>query len=87
MFMEETFSVSKADDDTFIINIRVKKKKTKESKNEICCGSQFNEKILTAKDVDEVKSIMDKMLPDMKPGAMEEDEFNKAFKEAVEEGK
>lgn len=83
MYTEETVSISKADDGGYVISVRVKKKKKKESKDEICCGSSYDNKTLLAKDLDEVTEILGKILPDMTPGGMEEDEFNKAFKEAV----
>lgn len=87
MYTEEVLSMSKSDDGGYIIHVRVKKKKSKESKAEICCGPRTDDKTLLAKDVDEVKEMLDKILPDMKPGGMEEDEFNDAFKDAIKEDK
>jgi hypothetical protein len=85
-FREDIITISKADDGGYIVDVRVKMKKKRESKDEICCaGGRFETKTMVAKDVDEVKTFMDKLLPDMKPGGMEEDEFNKAFKEFVKE--
>ena len=86
MYTEETVSISKADDGGYIISVRVKKKKKKESKGDICCGSNYDNKTLLAKDLDEVNETLGKILPDMTPGGMEEDEFGKAFKEAIKEG-
>lgn len=86
MYTEEVVSISKADDGGYIIHVRVKKKKTKESKGEIShCGPRTEDKTLLAKDLDEVNETLGKILPNMKPGGMEEDEFAKAFKEAVKE--
>ena len=84
--MEEMVTISRADDGGFIVGIRVKKKKKKEDKDEVCCGSSHDHKTLLAKDLDEVNETLGKILPGMKAGGMEEDEFNKAFKEAVKEG-
>ena len=83
MYSEEIVTISKADDGGFIIGVRVKKKKEKESKGEICCDSSWNHKTLLAEDLDAVNEKLGKILPDLKAGGMEEDEFNKAFKEAV----
>lgn len=85
MYTEEMVTISRADDGGFIVGIRVKKKKKKDSKDEVCCGSH-DHKILLAKDLEEVNETLGKILPGMKAGGMEEDEFNKAFKEAVKEG-
>lgn len=85
MYTEEIVSISRADDGGYVIGVRVKKKKKKESKGEICCGSDWDSKTLLAKDLDEVNETLGKILPNMKPGGMEEDEFNKAFKEAIKE--
>ncbi len=85
MYHEETVTISKADDGGYIIGVRVKKKKKKESKDEICCGPGREEKILLAKDLDEVNEHLGKILPKMKRGGMEEDEFAEAFKEAAKE--
>ena len=85
MYTEEVVSISKADDGGYIIHVKVKKKKTKDSKNEICCGPSREDKTLLAKDLDEVNEILAKVLPGIKSGGMEEDEFAKAFKEKVED--
>lgn len=87
MYSEEVFSVSKTDDGGYVVHVRVKKKKSKESKGEICCGPRYDDKTLIAKDLDEFKAIADKVLPEIKPGGMEEDEFNEAFAEAIKEDK
>jgi hypothetical protein len=83
MYTEEVMSVSRTDDGGFVVGIRVKAKKKREDKCEV--GLPREHKTLIAKDVDEVKSILDKVLPDLKEGMMEEDEFAKAFKDAVKE--
>ncbi|MCK5610043.1 hypothetical protein KAR91_49675 [Candidatus Pacearchaeota archaeon] len=85
MYTEEIVSISRADDGGYVIGVRVKKKKKKVNKGEICCGSDWDSKTLLAKDLDEVNETLGKILPNMKPGGMEEDEFNKAFKEAIKE--
>lgn len=84
MYTDEVLSISKADNGGFILSVRVRRKKTKESKGELCCGP-MNTRNLVASDIEEVKNILDEVLPNIKEGGMEEDEFNKAFKEAVEE--
>ncbi|MCK5235813.1 MAG: hypothetical protein KAR06_02415 [Deltaproteobacteria bacterium] len=87
-FMEEAVTISAADDGGFIVVVRVKReKKKKDDETDLCCGPRMDEKTLVAKDVGEVKELMDKLLPDMKPGGMEEDEFAKAFKEVKEDEK
>ncbi len=85
MYSEEIVTISKADDGGFIIGVRVKKKKKKESNGEICCGSNWDHKTLLAEDLDAVNEKLGKILPDLKAGGMEEDEFDKAFKEAAKE--
>ena len=85
MYSEEIVTISKADDGGFIIGVRVKKKKKKESKGEICCGPSWDHKTLLAEDLDAVNEKLGKILPDLKAGGMEEDEFAKAFKTAGEE--
>lgn len=83
--MEEAVTITAADDGGFIVTVRVKRKKKKDDKGEIHCETRMDEKRLLAKDTDEVKTLLDKILPDMKPGGMEEDDFAKAFKEAKED--
>ena len=86
MYNEESVEISKADDGGYIIKVRVKVKKNKDSNSEQpICHSGSEHKTLIAKDIKEVKEILDKVLPDMTPGGMEEDEFKEAFKEAVKE--
>jgi hypothetical protein len=85
MYTEEVVSISKADDGGYIIHVRVKRKKTKEDKGEVLCGSRTDDKTLLAKDLDDVNETLGKILPKMKTGGMEEDEFNEAFKEAAKE--
>lgn len=85
MYNEEAIEISKADDGGYIIKVRVKIKKDKDSKSEIACCSSSDHKTLIAKDIKEVKEILDKVLPDMTPGGMTEDEFGEAFNEAVKE--
>lgn len=86
MYTEDNVVITKTDDGGYILAIRVKRKKDKESKSDLCCGDYGrSEKLLVAKDIKEVKTILDKALPEMKAGGMEEDEFNEAFKEATEE--
>lgn len=82
MYTEDNVVITKTDDGGYLLSIRVKRKRDKESKNEICCSSDYrSEKLLVAKDIKGVKDILDKALPDIKSGGMEEDEFEKAFKE------
>ena len=85
MYSEEIVTISKTDDGGFIVGVRVKKKKEEKSKGEICCGSNWDNKTMLAKDVDEVNEKLGKILPELEAGGMEEDEFNKAFKEAIKE--
>ncbi len=85
MCNEEYVEISKADDGGYIIKVRVKVKKDKDSKSEVMCDSRSEHKTLVAQDIKEVKEIMDKVLPDMTPGGMLEDEFKEAFKEAIKE--
>lgn len=87
MYTEENVSISKTDDGGYILHVKVKKKKKKEDKGEICCGPSREDKTLLAKNVEEVNETLGKVLPELKTGGMEEDEFDKAFKEAVEEDK
>ncbi|MCK5606716.1 hypothetical protein KAR91_32740, partial [Candidatus Pacearchaeota archaeon] len=68
MYSEEIVTISKADDGGFIIGVRVKKKKEKESKGEICCGSSWDHKALLAEDLDAVNEKLGKILPDLKAG-------------------
>ena len=85
MYSEEVVSISRADDGGFIISVRVKRKKKKESKGEICCHSGYDNKTLLAEDLDAVNAKLGKILPDLEAGGMEEDQFAKAFKEAAKE--
>lgn len=87
MYTEETVSFSKTDDGGYVVHVRIKVKKSKESKGEICCGSRHEDKTLVANDDKELLAIIKKLLPDMKPGGMEEDEFEEAFGDAVKEDK
>ena len=87
MYTEETVSFSKTDDGGYVIHVRVKAKKSKDSKGEICCGPRHDDKALVARDDKELQKIIGKLLPDLKPGGMEEDEFNEAFKDAVKKDK
>ena len=82
MYTEDNVVITKTDDGGYVVAIRVKRKKDKESKDDICCSMDHrSEKLLVAKDIKGVKDILDKALPDIKSGGMEEDEFEKAFKE------
>lgn len=84
MYMEEAVSIIKTDDGGYVVKVRVVRKKDREDKDEVHCG-RTREKSLIAKDINEVKALLDKALPDMKPGGMEEDEFVAAFKDMVKE--
>ena len=81
MYTEETVSFTKADDGGYAIHVRIKKKKSKEDKGELVCGSSHDDKMLIAKNDQELQDIIAKIAPTMKPGGMEEDDFSKAFKE------
>ncbi len=85
MYTEEIVSLSKADDGGYIVHVKVKKKKSKDSKGEICCGPSREDKTLLAKDIKAVNKLLGKILPNIKAGGMEEDEFAEAFKAAVKE--
>jgi len=85
MYTEEMVSISKADDGGYVISVRVKRKKKKESKGEICCHEGWDNKTIIAADLDAVNEKLGKILPDLKAGGMEEDEFAKAFKEVGKE--
>jgi hypothetical protein len=87
MYTEESVSISKADDGGYVIHVKVKMKKEKGDKNDVCCGPSREDKMLIAKDLDEVKEVLDKVLPKLKKGGMDEDEFDDAFKEAAKEAK
>ena len=85
MYTEEMVSIAKTDDGGYIIHVRVKIKKKKDDKDEVCCGPSREDKTLLAKDLEEVNETLSKILPKMKKGGMAEDEFEDAFKEAVKE--
>ena len=86
MYIEDTVSFTKADDGGYSIHVRVKKKKSKEKSTEkddrpVCGESSHDDKMLVAKNDQELQDIIAKIAPTMKPGGMEEDDFSKAFKE------
>jgi hypothetical protein len=82
MYLEEQVRIGKADDGTFIISFRVNRKKDRSSKSELAYDGS-DEKTHTATNIDEVKTFLDEILPKLKKGSMEEDDYNEAFGEAT----
>ena len=85
MYHQECLSIMKTDDGSFIISVRVKKKKEKDSKGECCSYDQTIDKTVVAKDMDEVCEHVKTLLPEIEEGYMSEDAFKKAFKNGPEE--
>lgn len=83
MYMEECICVIKNDDDTYTLQVKVKRKKEKTSRNEISYPGAET-KTLTAQTIEEVCAKIEMILPGVHKGYMEEEEFDAAFKEAPE---
>lgn len=86
-YIEDIVRISAADDGGFVVMVQVKKKKKKKDDTDKCCPDigRTDEKTILAKDIDEVKIAIEKVLPDMKPGGIDEDDFSEAFKGMKEE--
>jgi len=80
MYIEPEISITKGTDNTFIIQYKVKRKKNK-GKNEAEVYPRYDEKIITASDVEELKTKLGKLLNSMPKADTEEDEFEEAFNE------
>lgn len=92
MYMSDGVSIGKADDGTFLINFRIKKKADKKSKGSNSdkgmpmmadSMSMSEEKTLTAKNEQEVIEKLKPILTTLEKGCMPEEEFGKAFSEAA----
>lgn len=85
MYHESLFSVTKTDDDKYILSFHVKMKKEKNSDVGICGGDR-EEKTYIADTIKDLIDLLTKLLPDMDASGMEEDKFAKAFGEAMKKG-
>lgn len=83
MYHESLFSVTKTDDDKYILSFHVKTKKDKKSD---MCMMDREEKIYVADTAKDLTDLLTKLLPDMDASGMEEDKFAKAFGEATKKG-
>ncbi len=81
-------NISINDDNSYTVRVRIINPK---KKNELKNGPYIDpilEKTLTAKNIKEVKGIIDEYLPGIAKNAeKEEDEFEKAFNASIKEGK
>lgn len=89
MYTEDCVCINKTDDGAYILSVRTKKKKSKDSKKEVMDmsfpGSGCETKTLTAQTTEELYAKLDTILPGIKAGCMEEEEFKKAFGESMDE--
>ena len=84
MYSEEMVTICKTDDGKYIVSVKVKRKKDKKSKDEIMVhGSDM--KTFIADDEKDVSEALVKLLPKLKKGEIEADEFAAAFGGGTEE--
>ena len=80
MYSQDALSVSLSDDGKYLLSFQVRKKKSKESKG-VVMGMDSESKTHIAASPDDLLAEIKELLPLLKKGYMEEDEYLKAFKE------
>ena len=79
MYTEELVSISKTDDDKFLVSIKQKRKPDKKSD---VVSMESDMKTFVADDEKDVAELLSKYLPKMKKGGTDEDAFNEGFDKA-----
>ncbi len=79
MYTEELVSISKTDDEKYLVSIKQKRKPDKKSD---VIAMESDMKTFVADDEKDVAELLSKYLPKIKKGGTDEDAFNEGFVKA-----